>query len=69
VYKVGEVFVCREGEARRGGICSLLEGNESRDAVCTKEGPKHSERLNMPALRDFKQHELSAKSHRLLSGI
>jgi hypothetical protein len=40
-------------QVRRGGICGLVEGEEIRDTVCTKESLKHSERLNRCRLSDF----------------
>ena len=39
---------------RRSGICGFVEG-KSRDAVCTKESLKHSERLNMCDTSDFER--------------
>jgi hypothetical protein len=40
-------------QVRRGGICGLVEGDEIRDTVCTKESLKDSERLNMCGLSDI----------------
>jgi hypothetical protein len=67
VYKVGGTFVCWRGsQVRRGGICGLVEGDEIRDTVCTKESLKHSERLTMCGLSDYdgKQGKLQFSNKR-----